>query len=74
MFNKCNEIPCYLENPSKETLDIKGKKIEILTFGKDRCRFTAVLAITASGVKLPPLIISKNKIGKRKECYLNTLK
>ena len=44
-----------------------------MTFGKDKCRFTAVLAIIASGKKLPPLIICKGKVGKRKEIQLNSL-
>jgi hypothetical protein len=51
----------------------KEKTIEILTFGKDKCLFTPVLEIIASRVKLPPLMICKGKISKRKEKYLNTL-
>ena len=54
--------------------DIKGKKqIDIITYGKDKCRLTAVLSITASGKKLPPLLILKGKVGKRKEEKLNKL-
>ena len=69
-----DETPCYLENPSKDTVDIKGKKqIDIITYGKDKCRITAVLSITASGEKLPPLLILKGKVGKRKEEELNKL-
>ena len=34
---------------------------------------SAVLAIIASGKKLPPLIICKGKVGKRKEIQLNAL-
>jgi hypothetical protein len=68
-----DETPCYLENPSKETVDIKEKKIEILTYGKAKCRFTAVLAISASGKKLPSLIICKGQVGKRKEIHLKAL-
>ena len=48
-----DETPCYLENPSKGIVDIKGKKqIDIITYGKDKFRLTAVLSITASGEKL----------------------
>lgn len=43
-----DETPYYSENPSKETI-LKEKKIEILTYGKNKFRFTAVLAISASG-------------------------
>ena len=38
-----------------------------MAFGKDKIRFTAVLSISASGQKLPPLIICKGKSGKRKK-------
>lgn len=50
---------------------IKGKKKDIINFVKDKIRFTAVLSISASAQKLPPLIISKGKSGKRKEDKLN---
>ena len=63
-----DETPIYLENPSKETIDIKGKKkIEIVTYGKDKCRITAVLGVTASGYKLLPLLILKGRKDKRKK-------
>ena len=63
-----------LENPSKETIDIKGKKnIEIVTYGKDKCRITAVLGVTASGYKLPPLLILKGKSGRIKEKKFKTI-
>ena len=68
-----DEIPIFLESPSKDTIDIKGKKIDIITFGKDKVKFTAVLSISASGAKLPPLFICKGKPGKRKEDQLNYL-
>ena len=67
-----DETPIFFENPTKDTVDIKGKKkIDIITFGKDKIRFTAVLSISASGQNLPPLIICKGKSGKRKEDKLN---
>jgi len=69
-----DETPCYIENPSKETIDIKGvKKVEIITYGKEKCRLTAILAISASGEKLPPMLILKGKTGKKKENILNNL-
>ena len=69
-----DETPCYLENPLTETVDIKGKKqIEIVTYGKEKCRLTAVLGVSASGYKLPPLLILKGKIGKKKEKELNNI-
>ena len=66
-----DETLIFFENPTKDMVDIKGKKIDIITFGKDKMRFTAVLSISASGQKLPPLIISKRKSGKRKEDKLH---
>ena len=69
-----DETPSYLENPSKETIDIKGEKnIEIVTYGKDKCRITAVLGVTASGYKLPLLLILKGKSGRIKEKKFKTI-
>lgn len=68
-----DETLIFFENPTKDMVDIKGKKIDIITFGKDKVKFTAVLSISASGAKLPPLFICKGKPGKRKEDQLNNL-
>ena len=52
-----DETPCHLENPLTETVDIKGKKkIEIVTYRKEKFRINAVLSVSASGYKLPPLL------------------
>lgn len=58
-----DQTPCYLENPSTLKLDIKGKKnIEIVSFGKENYRITAVLSVSTSGFKLPPFLILKDKV------------
>ena len=45
-----NKTPCNLETSSKETVGIKDKnKFDIITYGKDKCRFNAVLSIIVSG-------------------------
>lgn len=45
-----DETHCYLDNPSTEKVDIKGKKnIEITFFDRDKCRITAVLSESSSG-------------------------
>ena len=62
-----DETPCYIENPSKETINIKDvKKVEIITYDKEKCRITAILSISASGYKLPPLLILKGQTGKKR--------
>lgn len=63
-----DETPCYLENPLTETIDIKGKKqIKIITYRKEKCGITFALSVSASGYKLPPLLILKGKLGKKKK-------
>ena len=61
-------MPCYIENPGNETIDIKGdKNINIKIFGKEKCHITIVLRIITSWEKLPPLLILKDKPWKKKE-------
>ena len=69
-----DESPIYLEMPPKKTIEIKGSKnVDIYTFGKEKYRITSVLSITASGSKLPSLLIFKGKAGKYLEKKLNKL-
>ena len=53
---------------------MKGSKnVDIYTFGKEKYRIASVLSITASGSKLPSLLIFKDKPGKYLEKKLNKL-
>lgn len=72
MLINVDETPCYIENTSKGTINIKGvNKVDIITYGKEKCRLTVILAISASGKKLPPMLILKGKTGKKKRKYIN---
>ena len=43
-------------------MDVKGSKtIMVETSGKEKARYTVVLACCADGTKLPPLLIFKRK-------------
>ena len=55
-----DETFCYIENASKETIDIKIiKKVDIITYEKDNYRITAVLSISATEHNIPPFLILK---------------
>lgn len=57
-----DEIPMTFDLPSKFTVDQKGKQdIKIKTTGAEKCSFTVVLAVTADGSKLNPMVIFKRK-------------
>ena len=48
--------------PGSQTINKKGKKeVRIISTGAEKRCFTAVLACTAAGVMLPPMIIFKGK-------------
>lgn len=56
-----DETPCYFDLPDTKTVAEKGKKsISIATSGYEKMRFTTVLAISADGGKLKPMLIFKN--------------
>lgn len=55
-----DETPVSFNLPSNYTVEQRGtKSISILSTGHERSNFTVVLACTASGIKLPPVIIFK---------------
>jgi len=57
-----DETPVYFDMPGSQTVDKKGKKeVRIRSTGAEKRRFTVVLACTAAGVMLPPMIIFKGK-------------
>ena len=57
-----DETPIYFDMPGSRTIERKGKKeVRVRSTGAEKRRFTAVLACTAAGVMLPPMIIFKGK-------------
>ena len=68
-----DETPIYFEMVSNKTIEKIGEKtVTIVTHGSERTRISLLLCISASGEKLPPLLVFKgksdgNKIKKLKE-------
>ncbi len=52
-----DETPVYMDMVPSRTIDKKGKKVR--TTKSEKCRVTAVLACTATGDMLPPMIVFK---------------
>lgn len=56
-----DEVPCYFDMPTGTTIDIRGaKNVPVTTSGYEKLRFTVVLACSADGGKLNPMLIFKN--------------
>ena len=50
----------YMDMVPAKTVDDKGEKsIKVRTTKSEKCRVTAALACTATGIMLPPMIIFK---------------
>lgn len=63
LFNM-DETPIMFEMVGKTTIAKIGERnINIRTFGSERSRISVILCISASGSKLPPLLIFKGKKG-----------
>lgn len=57
-----DEVPLTFDMPMNRTVEKKGTaSISIKTTGHEKASFTLVLAVTAGGTKLPPMIIFKRK-------------
>jgi len=57
-----DEMAIYLDMPPNYTLEKKGvKEVLLKTTGCEKLRLTVMLAATADGRKLPPLLILKRK-------------
>lgn len=57
-----DQTPLFLEPARNQTVQAIGSKdVAIKTGGKEKVRFTAMLAVNAAGEKLKPLIIFKGK-------------
>lgn len=55
-----DEVPIYFEMPPRKVINKRGAKtVVVKTSGDSRKRITVVLAVTADGTKLPPMIIFK---------------
>lgn len=56
-----DETPMYFDMASDKTYaPVGAKDVLVKTTGHDKLRFTVVLTVSASGVKLKPMIIFKN--------------
>ena len=65
-----DETAIYLDMPPNYTLEKKGvKEILLKTTGCIKLRLTAMLAATADGRKLPPLLILKRKTLPKSEVF-----
>lgn len=57
-----DEVPLTFDIPMNRTIDSKGaSSVKIRTTGHEKASFTVVLGCTASGKKLPPMVIFKRK-------------
>ena len=57
-----DEVSLTFDVPSNKTVDVKrAKTIMIKTSGNEKTRYTGVLACSADGTKLPPLLSFKRK-------------
>ena len=55
-----DEVPLTFDLPLTRTVNKKGESsITLRTTGHERTNFTCVLGCTASGLKLPPMVIFK---------------
>ena len=65
LIGNVDETAIYFYNTTVQK--IGEKSVKVRTFGKDKVRISAVLAILANGFKLPPLLIFRGKTGGPKE-------
>ncbi|CAI7803780.1 unnamed protein product [Closterium sp. NIES-53] len=72
-----DQTPLFLEMPAERTLEMKGARtVHVQSAGYEKERVTVMLAVTASGLKLPPYVVFKRKTipkvpipaGKRSTC------
>jgi hypothetical protein len=61
-FGNMDEVPVSFDMPRSRTVETKGvKEVRLSTTGHEKSNFTVILAITAKGGKLPPMVIFKRK-------------
>ncbi|CAI7780189.1 unnamed protein product [Closterium sp. NIES-54] len=57
-----DQTPLFLEMPAERTLEMKGARmVHVRSAGYEKERITVMLAVTASGLKLPPYVVFKRK-------------
>ncbi|CAI7842426.1 unnamed protein product [Closterium sp. NIES-53] len=57
-----DQTPLFLEMPAERTLEMKGARtVHVRSAGYEKERVTVMLAVTASGLKLPPYVVFKRK-------------
>ena len=57
-----DETPLYFDMPASRTINKRGtRQIRVKSTGAEKRRFTVILACTASGKMLPPMMIFKGK-------------
>ncbi|CAI7783312.1 unnamed protein product [Closterium sp. NIES-54] len=57
-----DQTPLFLEMPAERTLEKKGARtVHVRSAGYEKERVTVMLAVTASGLKLPPYVVFKRK-------------
>ncbi|CAI7836010.1 unnamed protein product, partial [Closterium sp. NIES-53] len=57
-----DQTPLFLEMPAERTLEMKGAwTVHVRSAGYEKERVTVMLAVTASGLKLPPYVVFKRK-------------
>jgi hypothetical protein len=62
-----DETAVYFEDARQQTVDVRGARhIVVKSTGFASMRVTAILAVTAEGVKLPPVVVWKHSKGSRK--------
>ena len=62
MVINMDETPMYFDMPSSHTVHKKGcREVRIRSTGAEKRRLTVILACTASGDMLPPMVIFKGK-------------
>ena len=65
-----DETAIYLDMPPNHTLEKKGvKEVLLKTTGGEKLRLPVMLAETADGTKLPPLLILKMKTLPKSEAF-----
>ncbi|CAI7781677.1 unnamed protein product [Closterium sp. NIES-53] len=57
-----DQTPLFLEMLAERTLEMKGARtVHVRSAGYEKERITVMLAVTASGLKLPPYVVFKRK-------------
>ena len=68
-----DETPVYFDMPASTTVNKKGcREVQIRSIGAEKRRFTVILACTAAGDMLPPMVIFKGK-GHRRRCIFQQM-